>query len=57
MLFIWWLSKPRRRTVGRGPVPRHASVLTENVHGLWAVDVSRFGRQIAGDRPPRYGET
>ena len=42
-------------TVVRGPVPRRASVLTANVHGLWAADVSRFGGEIAGDRPPRYG--
>ena len=31
-------------TVGRGPVPRHASIVTVNVRGLWAADVSRFGR-------------
>ena len=41
-------------TVGRGPVPRHAQVLTGNVRGLRAADVSRFGGEIAGDRPPRY---
>ena len=44
-------------TVGRGPVPRHASVLTENVHGLRAAGVFRFGGEIAGDRPPRYGSS
>ena len=42
-------------TVGRGPVPRRAPVLTANVRGLRAADVSRFGGKIAGDRPPRYG--
>ena len=40
------------RTVGRGPVPRHAPVLTANVRGFWTADVSRFGRQIAGGQAP-----
>ena len=44
-------------TVGRGPVPRRASVFTANVRGLWAAGVLRLGRTIAGDRPPRYGKT
>ena len=48
-----WI-KPPTLTVGRGPVPRHAPVVTANVRGLWAADVSRFGGEIAGDRPPRY---
>ena len=34
MLFIFLLSKPRPLTVGRGPVPRRASVLTANVRGI-----------------------
>ena len=42
-------------TVGRGPVPRHASVFAETVRGLWAADGFRFSGTIAGDRPPRYG--
>ena len=33
--------KKRHPTVGRGPVPRHAAVY----------------RTLAGDRPPRYGNT
>ena len=40
----------------RAGFPRHAPVLTANVRGLWAADVSRFVSGIAGDRPPRYGE-
>ena len=40
--------------VGRGPVPRHASVVTANVRSLRAANVFRFGGEIAGDRPPRY---
>ena len=41
-----------RFTVGRGPVPRHASVGRET-----ALVGARFSRgsTIAGDRPPRYG--
>ena len=46
--------KTPRLTVGRGPVPRHAPVFAANVCGLWVADVSRFGGEIAGDRPPRY---
>ena len=34
MRFILWLSKPCRRTVGRGPVPRRALGVSKNVHGL-----------------------
>ena len=41
-------------TVGRGPVPRHAAIVTVNVHASGAAGVSRFGGEIAGDRPPRY---
>ena len=41
-------------TVGRGPVPRRAPVFAANARGLWAAGVSRFGEEIAGDRPPRY---
>ena len=39
-------------TVGRGPVPRHASIGTGNG---WLAFGFRAGRVIAGDRPPRYG--
>ena len=56
MRFIWWLSEPHRRTVGRGPVPRRAWVVKETVRSLWDLDSFRFGRAFAGDRPPRYGE-
>ena len=41
-------------TVVRGPVPRHASIVTVNVHASGAADVFRFGGELAGDRPPRY---
>ena len=37
-------------TVGRGPVPRRASVGEKH----WLVCSCRVGRAIAGDRPPRY---
>ena len=43
-----------RFTVGRGPVPRRASVGTGK--RPWAVDDFRADRTIAGDRPPRYGK-
>ncbi len=43
-----------RFTVGRGPVPRRASIGTGN--GLCRRGF-RAGRALAGDRPPRYGET
>ena len=41
-----------RFTVGRGPVPRHASVEETALVGGW------FSRRstLAGDRPPRDGE-
>ena len=44
-------SRPSPLTVGRGPVPRHASVgeMPGPAFGF------RVGRTIAGDRPPRYG--
>ena len=38
-------------TVGRGPVPRRASVEETALAGMRF----RAGRAIAGDRPPRYG--
>ena len=38
-------------TVGRGPVPRRASIGTGNG---WLAFGFRVGRTIAGDRPPRY---
>ena len=41
-------------TVGRGPVPRHAAVVTATLRGLWAAGVCRSDGEIAGDRPPRY---
>ena len=41
-------------TVGRGPVPRHAAIVTENVYHLWASDVFCHVWKIAGDRPPHY---
>ena len=40
--------KPAFYTVGRGPVPRRAPVLTANVRGLRAAGVFRFGGEIAG---------
>ena len=43
MRFISWLSEPRRRTVGRGPVPRRAWDVTETVRSLWAADGFRLG--------------
>ena len=43
--------KLRRRIVGRGPVPRHASVLTETVRGLWAADGFRLGGRSRGTGP------
>ena len=59
LICFLFFSYPNRAplTVGRGPVPRHASVLTETVRGLWAADVSRSVLGIAGDRPPRYGSS
>ena len=39
-------------TVGRGPVPRRASVAEKH----WLACSCRAGRMIAGDRPPRYGQ-
>ena len=30
--------------------------MTANVRGFWVAGVFRLGRQIAGDRPPRYGK-
>ena len=38
----------RLYTVGRGPVPRRAPVLTANVRGLGAAGVFRFGGESAG---------
>ena len=35
----------------------HASLVSKSVRGLWAAGVFRFGREIAGDRPPRYGKS
>ena len=42
-------------TVGRGPVPRYASVVKENGREFWAAAIFRAARTIAGDRPPRDG--
>ncbi len=38
---------PRLFTVGRGPVPRRASVAPESVRGRWVAGVFRSGREIA----------
>ena len=43
-----------RRGTGPRPTLEYVPVLAANVRGLWAADVSRFVRQLAGDRPPRY---
>ena len=56
MLFISWLSEPRPRTVGRGPVPRRASVITETVRSLWAADGFRFGGRSRGTGPRATGQ-
>ena len=48
MRFIWWLSKPRRRTVGRGPVPRRALDVSKNVHGLLGCGRFSFWRGDCG---------
>ena len=32
----------------------HASIISKNVLGLLGCGRFRFGREIAGDRPPRY---
>ena len=45
------LVRPPAFTVGRGPVPRRASI---GKTALLAFGF-RAGRVIAGDRPPRYG--
>ena len=50
MLFLSWLSKPCPRTVGRGPVPRRASVLTANVHGLLGCRRFSFRRRDCGGK-------
>ena len=50
MLFISWLSRPCPRTVGRGPVPRRASVLTANVHGLLSCGRFSFRRRDCGGK-------
>ena len=44
-------ARPSPFPVGRGPVPRRASVGER----AWLACVFRAGRVLAGDRPPRYG--
>ena len=36
--------KPAFYTVGRGPVPRHAWVVTATIRGFWVAGIFRFGR-------------
>ena len=43
---------PPPTTVGRGPVPRHASVLTANVHGLLGCGQFSFWRRARGGQAP-----
>ena len=43
-------------TVGRGPVPRHATIARDRPSPYGGLGGFRLDRCLAGDRPPRYGD-